>query len=116
MMINLKTIFEGFTVDGVAIPVSFMYYNGHGGTYITYQLTDEDGSFSGDDELLGYAVYYDIDIYSKTDYTRIISEVKTLLKANGLMYQPMRSSGDMYETDTKYYHRTLCFKALKEEI
>ena len=111
----IETLFKDFTVDGVSIPVSFMYYKGHGEPYITYMQTDADSSYSGDDELLGYADYYDVDIYSTGDYTNIVKSVKALLKANDFVWQPSRTSPDMYETDTGYYHKTLCFAILREE-
>lgn len=111
----IETLFKDFTVDGVKIPVSFLYYEGHGEPYITYQQTDADSSYSGDDELLGYADYYDFDIYSKGDYTNIVKSVKALLKANDFVWQPSRTSPDMYETDTGYYHKTLCFAILRGE-
>ncbi len=111
----IETLFKDFTVDGVSVPVSFLYYEGHGEPYITYMQTDADSSYSGDDELLGYADYYDFDIYSKGDYTNIVKSVKALLKANDFVWQPSRSSADMYETDTGYYHKTLCFAILREE-
>ena len=104
-MNNIQTIFKGFSVDGVEIPVKRLFYHGHGEPYITYQLTDDD--------MVGYVEYYDFDVYSKGDYTNIIKSVKKLLKDNDFTYQPMRSSGDMYETETGYYHRTLCFAILK---
>ena len=112
-MNNIQSIFKDFSVDGVEIPVKRLFYHGHGEPYITYQLTDEDNSYSGDDDMLGYVEYYDFDVYSKGDYTNIIKSVKKLLKDNDFTYQPMRSSGDMYETETGYYHRTLCFAILK---
>lgn len=111
----IETLFKDFTVDGVKIPVSFLFYEGHGEPYITYMQTDADSSYSGDDELLGYADYYDFDIYSKGDYTNIVKSVKALLKANEFVWQPSRSSADMYETDTGYYHKTLCFAILRGE-
>ena len=111
----IETIFNGFMVDGVEIPVSFLFYDGHKDTYITYMQTDADGSYSGDDELLGYADYYDFDIYSKGDYTNIVKSVKSLLKGNNFTWQPSRTSSDMYETDTGYYHKTLCFSILRGE-
>lgn len=111
----IETIFAGFTVDGVAIPVSFLYYEGHGEPYITYQETDADNSLSGDDELIGYADYYDFDIYSKGNYKKIIEKVKELLREHDFVWQPSRSSADMYETETGYYHKTLCFGILREE-
>lgn len=112
-MNNIQTIFKDFSVDGVRIPVKKLFYHGHGEPFITYQLIDEDNSYSGDDDMLGYVEYYDFDIYSKGDYTNIIKSVKRLLRDNDFTYQPQWSSGDMYETETGYYHRTLCFAILK---
>jgi len=111
----IKTIFTNFQVDGVSIPVAFLRYEGKSTTYITYQLQDMDNSFSGDNELLGYVEYYDFDIYSKGNYLNIIESVKSLMKQNGFMFEPSRSSGDLYEDDTGYFHKTLCFAIEKEE-
>ena len=111
----IETIFANFTVDDVAIPVSYMFYEGHGEPYVVYMQQDADKSLSGDDELMGYVDYYDFDVYAKGNYQPIVESVKALLKANGFVWQPSRSSQDMYETDTQYYHKTLNFAYLKEE-
>lgn len=111
----IESILADFTVNNVKIPVSFMYYEGHGEPYVVYMQQDADRSLSGDDELLGYVDYYDFDVYSKGNYTKIIESLKTILKANNFVWQPSRSSMDFYETDTGYYHKTLNFAYLKEE-
>ena len=111
----IETIFNNFKVNNKNIPVSFLRYSGKSTTYITYQLSDMDNSFSGDDELLGYVDYYDFDIYSKGNYFSIVESVKNLLKQNGFMWQPSRSSGDLFEDDTGYFHKTLCFAIQKQE-
>lgn len=111
----IESIFQNFTVDGVVIPVSFMFYEGHGEPYVVYMEQDADGSLSGDDDLLGYVDYYDFDVYSKGNYTNVIESVKALLKANNFVFQPSRSSRDMFEPDTGYYHKTLNFAIFKEE-
>lgn len=111
----IETIFNGFQVNGVSIPVSFLRYDGKSTTYITYQQEYIDNSFSGDDELLGYVDYYDFDIYSKGNYLPIVESVKEIMKNNGFMWQPSRSSGDMYEDDTGYFHKTLSFAIEREE-
>ena len=118
MIINalIETIFSNFTVNDEKIPVKYLRYEGHGEPYITYMQVDADNSFSGDDDLLGYVVYYDFDIYSKGNYKDIVESVKELLKANGFVWQPSRSRADQYEDDTKYYHKTLNFAFLIEEI
>jgi len=105
----IEQIFTGFTVGEVEIPVKFLRYNGNAETYITYQQTDSQNPLSGDDELLNYIDFYDFDIYSKGNYIPIVEEVKTLLESNGFRWQPNRSSSDMFEDDTGYYHKTLSF-------
>lgn len=111
----IEKIFEDFGINGEAIPVKFMRYEGHGEPYVTYQQIDYENSLSADDELIGYVEYYDFDIYSKGNYTKIIDEIKKILKKNDFVWQPSRSSTDMYETDTGYYHKTLNFAIFKEE-
>lgn len=112
---KIEIAFTDFQVDGVNIPLAFLYYEGNEETYITYQNIDTDNSFSGDDKILGYLLYYDIDIYSKGNYLKIVEKVKEIMEANGFMWQPSRTSEDMYEEDTKMYHKTLCFAIEKEE-
>ena len=111
----IESILANFTVDKQVIPVSFMFYEGHGEPYVIYMQQDADGSLSADDELQGYVDYYDFDVYSKGNYFAIIESLKSILKANGFIWQPSRSSQDFYETDTGYYHKTLNFAYLKEE-
>lgn len=111
----IESIFSNFIVNGVEIPVSFMFYEGHGEPYVTYMQQDADGSLSGDDNLIGYVDYYDFDVYSKGNFLDIIESLKTILKNNGFVWQPSRSSHDFFDVDTGYYHKTLNFAILKEE-
>lgn len=110
-MINelIEDIFKDFTVDGVNVPVAFLRYEGKSTTYVTYMQTDADNTLGADDELVAYVDYYDFDIYSKGNYMPIVEAIKSLLKDNGFTWQPTRSSGDLYEDDTGYYHKTLSF-------
>ena len=112
----IQTIFTDFYVDGVSIPVKFLRYNGKSTTYVTYMETDIDNSYAGDNEILGYVSYYDFDIYSKGNYFNIVEAVKKLMKDNGFIWQPSRTSQDMYEDDTGYYHKTLCFAIERQDI
>lgn len=105
----IQQLFANFVVDGVSIPVAFLRYNGKKTTYITYQQTNANDAFSGDDELQNYVDFYDFDIFSTGNYINIVEAVKQILKDNGFRWQPTRSSGDMYEDETKLYHKTLSF-------
>ena len=111
----ITSIFNDFIVDGVKIPVKYLKYEGHGEPYVVWMGQDMDNSLSGDDDLLGYVDYYDFDVYSKGNFLEIIEEVKRILKENGFVWQPSRSSQDFYEEDTGYYHKTLNFAIYKQE-
>lgn len=111
----IETLLADFTVDDVSIPVAYMYYQGHGEPYIVYIQQDADGSLTADDELQGYVDYYDFDVYAKGNYLNIIKALKAALKEGGFVFQPSRSSADMYETDTGYYHKTLNFAIYRNE-
>lgn len=100
----IESIFNNFIV-----PVSFLRYDGSATAYVTYQQTDIDNTLGADDSLINYVEYYDFDIYSKGNYFPIVESVKQTLIDNGFTWQPTRDSGDMYEDDTGYYHKTLCF-------
>ena len=109
MNAEIEKLFSGFAVDGTPVPVRLMFYDGHGEPYIVYSREYDDGSYSGDDSLLGYVTYYDFDVYSKGNRTAIVEAVKRVLEDAGWTWQPSRSSGDMYESDTGYFHVTLNF-------
>lgn len=115
---TIETLFSGFSVNGVTIPVSFLFYDGNATTYITYMETYKDNSFSADDTLQGFVSYYDFDIYVKRgtgSYFPIIDAVDELLLANGWTRQLTRESADLYESDTGYFHKTLCY-AIEREV
>ena len=112
---ELQKIFTGFEVDNVPIPVAFLHYTGKATTYITYMEVQNDTTFDADDELQAYVTYFDFDIYSKGNYLNVIESVKEILKANGWRWQPSMTSQDLYEEDTGYFHKTLCFAFIKNE-
>lgn len=97
------------------IPFAFMYYRENAETYITYQQIQIDTTLSADDELEYYVDYYDVDVYSKTNYLQIVEDLKSLMKQNGFRWQPEMSSGDLYEEDTRYFHKTVCFSIERME-
>ena len=111
----IQAAFYGFTVDNVEIPVKYLHYIGHGEPYVTYTPTNNGEVFSADDQIQNYITYYDFDIYSKGNIKKIIQEVKSILTGAGFTWQPSRSSMDLYEADTGYYHKTLNFAIPREE-
>lgn len=116
----IESLFDGFEVNGVEIPVSFLVNEDHNGAYVTYQQVDADSSLSGDDGLIGYVDYYDFDVYVYKrgrlggNYTAIVDKIMSILVQHDFVWQPERTSEDMYEEDTGYYHKTLNFAILRE--
>lgn len=105
----IEAAFNGFTVDNVEIPVKYLHYMGHGEPYVTYTPTGNGNVFSADDQIQNYITYYDFDIYSKRNFYGIAEAIKAIMQANNFSYVPSQDSPEMYETDTGYYHKTLCF-------
>lgn len=96
-------------LSNLDVPFNFLYYDGDATTYITYQQTDKENILAGDDNINAYVMSYDIDIYSKGNYFPIIEQLIDLFTLYGWTYQPSRESADMFENDTKYFHKTISF-------
>lgn len=103
-------------LSGLGVPVAFMFYDGNAESYITYMQLDKDNVLAGDDEVLGCVQYYDFDVYSKGNYFNVISNLINIMTAAGWTYQPSRDSPDLYERDTKFYHKTICLAKESEVI
>jgi hypothetical protein len=78
--------------------------------------TDKDSVLAGEDEVIGCVQFYDFDIFSKSNYLNVINTLIDTMVAAGWTYQPSRDSPDMYERDTKYYHKTICLAKESEVI
>lgn len=104
------------TLSELGVPVSFMFYEGNADSFVTYMQLDKDSVLAGDDTILGCVQYYDFDVYSKGNYLAIVSNLIELLEGAGWTYQPSRDSPDMYERDTKFYHKTICLAKESEVI
>lgn len=101
---------------GLGVPVAFMFYDGNAETYVTYMQLDKDNVLAGDDAILGCVQYYDFDVYSKTNYLTVVTNLINKLTAAGWTYQPSRDGPDLYERDTKYFHKTICLAKESEVI
>ena len=77
-------------------------------TYIEYRIiSDKDSDFAGNKNLTEiYTIQ--IDIFSFYDYVELARTVKNILKAKGYIY--IQGDGDLYEQDTKLYHKAMRFK------
>lgn len=93
------------------VPVSFQKYSGKDDTYITFHEYLETGEEYEDDEERITAHYVQVDVWSKSDYTEIVKKVKENLIKIGFK---RLNEIDLYEEDTKIYHKGLKFYYLEE--
>lgn len=107
-MIN-KLIID--TLKPLNIPVSFQRYTGKADTYITFHEYFVSGEEYEDDEEALTAHYIQLDVWSKADYTDIVKVIKGLMLKAGFK---RLNEVDLYEEDTKIYHKGLKFYYLEE--
>lgn len=92
------------TLNSLNIPVSFQKYNGSETTYITFFEYLEQGELFCDDGEFTTGHYIQIDLWSKSDYTSILNQIKANL--NNAEFKRI-SEHDLYEYDTQIYHRVI---------
>lgn len=107
-MIN-KLIID--TLKLLRVPVAFQKYNGKAETYITFHEYLAAGKEYEDDEESLTAHYIQVDVWSKADYTDVVKNIKELMLKAGFK---RLNEIDLYEEDTKIYHKGLKFYYLEE--
>ena len=97
---------------GTDVPVAHLRYKGNSRRFVTWTITGEEPALSANDEDLCSICSVDVDIFSEGNYLDIIREIKRKMKDNEWVWTG--DSEEMYEEDTKLYHRTCSFE--KERI
>jgi len=101
-------------IDALAplnIPVTFQKYTGKAETYITFHeyLAAGDGFEDDEESLTGH--YIQVDVWAKGDYTNLVNQVRRILTHAGFK---RLNEIDLYEEDTKIYHKGMKFYYLEE--
>lgn len=105
----IKTTLSGMTTSaGVEIPVRAIVYKGDKTTYITFSELQKYPRLMADDECEYSAPRFDIDIYTKDNFVGILAEIKERMTNAGWTW--IEDGPDLYEADTKYFHKTTTFE------
>ena len=112
---KIASLLGGLEIDNVQVPVAQGFYFGSEEIYVTYNLIGRSVPLCADDGFAEVEELIDFDIYSKGDLVKVENAIKPLLEAGDFEWRPSQSSGDLYEHDTGYHHRTLCFAHLTEQ-
>lgn len=100
------------TLKPLKIPVSFQKYTGKAKEYITFHEYSANGEEYEDDVEAMIGHYIQVDIWSKGDYTQLVSRVKGLLISCGFK---RLNEEDLYESDIEIYHKGIRFYFLEEK-
>ncbi|WP_123053086.1 hypothetical protein [Clostridium sp. JN-1] len=95
------------------VPVSFQKYSGKEHTYITFFSYLEKGEMYADNEEKVTGHYIQVDIWSKKDYTSLYKRVENAMKVAGFR---KTSAADLFEKDTKIYHKAIRYFIESEEV
>jgi hypothetical protein len=102
---NLNSIILN-TLKPLNVPVSFQNYTGAALTYITFFEINQTPAIHADDEELQSNHSVQIDIWSKGDYTQLVTQVKDEMKKVGFK---RTFETELYESDTKTFHKVIRF-------
>ena len=106
---EIKSILgDSIVVKDESIPVAHLRYRGDSKKFVTWTLLEETPILSANDEDLYSVCSVDVDIFSDGNYLDIIKEVKRKMKNNEWLW--VGDSAEMYEEDTKLYHKTCTFE------
>ncbi|MEH7249165.1 hypothetical protein V7114_20610 [Neobacillus niacini] len=94
------------TLKPLGVPVKLLKHKGPEPTYISFFEYNQNGALHGDDQELKSGHYFQVDIFSKSDYTDLVQQVKDKLKAIGFT---RTFETEFYEKDTDFYHKVIRF-------
>lgn len=92
------------------VPVSFQFYSGTADPYVTFFCYFENGELFADDIQKGTGYYIQVDVWSKGNYSSIVEQIKSAMTQAGFSFV---SATDLYESDTKIYHKAMRFYYLE---
>lgn len=105
---EIKSTLENLNIGGSEIPVAHLRYKGSSKTFVTWTITGEAPALVANDEVLCSICSVDVDIFSEGNYLDIEKEIKQKMKNNDWIW--VEDSEEMYEEDTKLYHKTISFE------
>ena len=99
------------TLVPCGVPVEFQSYTGKLTKYITFFCYNEQGEAWAEDKEIETGFYIQVDVWSKDDYTDLVEQVQAAMIAAGFY---RRTAHDLYEKDTKIFHKAMRFVFMKE--
>ncbi len=106
---NYKTTIQT-ALSSLGVPVSFQVYRGTATTYITYFCYNEMGEEYAENIQIATGYYVQVDIWSLvSDYEALAQQIKVAMITVGFMGY---TAQDLYESDTKIFHKAIRFNII----
>jgi hypothetical protein len=90
------------TLDTLGVPVARVFFGGKAESFVTFQYLGGREDSHADDEAVSYEHAYRADIFSRSDYTGLLRQMKAALKPAG--FYGIAVLAELYENDTGFYH------------
>jgi hypothetical protein len=106
------------TLKPLKIPIKYIQrpdISGSSKIGISYHFFGEGDELYGDGEGKETSGSVQIDVFSTTDYTNIVKQIKTLMKANKFRFAGSDDSDDGMSS-VQYYHKILIFNYTEREV
>ena len=91
-------------LKNLSVPVSFQTYSGTATTYITFSKYLENVESYADNKETSISNYIQVNVFSKGDYTTLVDSALDALKTVGFRRTYVT---ELYENDTKLYHKVI---------
>ena len=99
------------TLRTIGAPVSYLNHAGNETTYVTFFEYDQGAGIEADDNEQSSIHYIHLDIFSPGNFLNLVNKVKKEMKQAGFV---KTAETEMYEQDTKLYHKVLRFYFITE--
>lgn len=109
---NIKKYVRDLLMDKTIIDLTedkkvyFLHANNAKPPYVEYEFYDENGADYSENQETATNYYIQIDIFSNGDYTELETKIKEKMISEGFT---RGMAADMYEKDTKLYHKAMRF-------
>ena len=105
------------TLKPLNIPIKYIKRPDMNGSKIgiSYHFFNESNELYGDGEEKETSGSVQIDVFSATDYTNVVKQIKNLMKANKFRFAGSDDSDDGMSS-VQYYHKILIFNYTEREV
>lgn len=86
------------------------------GPVLSYHFFSEQDELKGDGEGVAFGGTLQVDVFSRTDYSKVVEKVKKALTKNGFLFASMHDSIEKITDTEELYHKVMIFNYAESEV